>query len=58
VAFGSLFGFVGLLLAVPVSASIGVLLRYAMSRYMQSEFYTGEPPLDEETAAGNGTTGP
>jgi predicted PurR-regulated permease PerM len=32
-AFGYLFGFVGLLLAVPLAAAIGVLTRFALSRY-------------------------
>jgi predicted PurR-regulated permease PerM len=40
-AFGSLFGFVGLLLAVPLAASIGVLARYALSRYLASPLYHG-----------------
>jgi predicted PurR-regulated permease PerM len=40
-AFGLLFGFVGLLVAVPVSAAIGVLVRFAISRYLQSELYHG-----------------
>ena len=31
-AFGWLFGFVGLMIAVPAAASIGVVLRYAMAR--------------------------
>lgn len=43
VAFGALFGFVGLLIAVPVSAAIGVLVRFGLARYMESAFYTGEP---------------
>lgn len=43
VAFGSLLGFVGLLLAVPLAASIGVVLRFAMKRYQSSFFYTGDP---------------
>jgi predicted PurR-regulated permease PerM len=42
-AFGYLFGFVGLLVAVPVSATIGVLARFALRRYLESSFYTGEP---------------
>lgn len=42
-AFGYLFGFVGLLVAVPVSAIIGVLARFGLKRYLQSSFYTGEP---------------
>lgn len=40
-AFGYLFGFVGLLVAVPLAATIGVLLRFALRRYLQSSFYTG-----------------
>jgi len=41
-AFGYLFGFVGLLVAVPLAATIGVLLRFALRRYLQSSLYTGE----------------
>jgi predicted PurR-regulated permease PerM len=40
-AFGSLFGFVGLLLAVPLAAAIGVLVRFALGRYLESPLYTG-----------------
>jgi predicted PurR-regulated permease PerM len=42
-AFGYLFGFVGLLIAVPLAAVIGVLVRFALRRYLESPFYTGEP---------------
>ena len=42
-AFGYLFGFVGLLVAVPLAATIGVLARFALRRYLESSFYTGEP---------------
>lgn len=41
IAFGSLFGFTGLIVAVPVAAAIGVLVRFGISRYMDSEFYRG-----------------
>jgi len=41
-AFGYLFGFVGLLVAVPLAATIGVLCRFALRRYLHSSFYTGE----------------
>jgi predicted PurR-regulated permease PerM len=41
-AFGYLFGFVGLLVAVPVAAAIGVLARFALRQYMASAIYTGE----------------
>jgi predicted PurR-regulated permease PerM len=43
-AFGYLFGFVGLLLAVPAAAAIAVLFRFGLSRYLASPFYTGEKP--------------
>lgn len=43
-AFGYLFGFVGLLLAVPVAAAAGVLTRFALHRYRASPIYTGNPP--------------
>lgn len=38
-AAGSLFGFVGILLAVPVAAALGVLVRFAMARYLASPLY-------------------
>jgi predicted PurR-regulated permease PerM len=41
-AFGYLFGFVGLLVAVPLAATIGVLARFGLRRYLESSFYTGE----------------
>jgi predicted PurR-regulated permease PerM len=41
-AFGYLFGFVGLLIAVPVAAVIGVLLRFALAQYLASPLYTGK----------------
>ncbi|HVX99901.1 MAG TPA: AI-2E family transporter [Pseudorhodoplanes sp.] len=40
-AFGYLFGFVGLLVAVPVAAAIGVLTRFLLKQYLASPFYTG-----------------
>ena len=43
-AFGALFGFVGMLVAVPVAASIGVLARFAVERYKDSRYYRGTPP--------------
>ena len=41
-AGGQLFGFVGVLLALPTAAVIGVLLRYAHERYINSQLYTGQ----------------
>jgi predicted PurR-regulated permease PerM len=40
-AFGALFGFVGLLIAVPAAAAVGVLVRFAIERYLQSPMYRG-----------------
>jgi predicted PurR-regulated permease PerM len=42
-AGGSLFGFLGLLLAVPSAAAIGVLVRFAIARYLESPVYLGRP---------------
>ena len=53
-AGGALFGFVGLLLAVPVAASIGVLVRFGIGRYLMSPLYQGHDqvmvPEDVATA--------
>ena len=40
-AFGYLFGFVGMLVAVPLAAVIGVLVRFALARYLASKLYLG-----------------
>jgi predicted PurR-regulated permease PerM len=39
--FSYLFGFLGLLVAVPVSAAIGVLVRFALRTYLASSVYRG-----------------
>lgn len=41
-AFGYLLGFLGLLLAVPLAAAVGVLVRFAINQYLESPLYTGE----------------
>lgn len=46
-AFGSLFGFVGLLVAVPVSASLGVIARFLFSKYKEGRLYQGLATRDE-----------
>ncbi len=40
-AFGTLFGFVGMLIAVPVAAAIGVLARFGVDEYKDSRLYKG-----------------
>lgn len=59
-AFGTLFGFVGLLIAVPAASSVAVLVRFALRKYRASAFYSPNvglvsaagaqalPPPDEE----------
>jgi predicted PurR-regulated permease PerM len=49
--FSYLFGFVGILVAVPVAAAFGVLVRFALDTYLASSVYRGtghaadaEPP--------------
>jgi predicted PurR-regulated permease PerM len=39
--FGSLFGFVGMLVAVPVAAIIGVLARFLINEYKSGQLYKG-----------------
>lgn len=40
-AFGAVFGFVGLLVAVPVAASLGVLARFGIAQYRDGRLYRG-----------------
>ncbi len=46
--FGALFGFVGMLIAVPVAAALGVLARFGTSIYLDSRLYTGLEGQDQE----------
>ncbi|MCX7564832.1 AI-2E family transporter [Sulfitobacter sp. F26169L] len=39
--FGTLFGFVGMLVAVPVAAAMGVIARFAVEQYQNSLLYRG-----------------
>ena len=50
-AFGTVFGFVGMLIAVPVAASIGVLTRFAIEQYRGSLLYQGTTALARPEAA-------
>ncbi|MEL6436248.1 MAG: AI-2E family transporter [Pseudomonadota bacterium] len=54
-AFGSLLGFTGMLIAVPAAAAVGVLVRFALERYLGSDLYMGHgtadvPDRDNEAA--------
>ncbi len=45
--FGALFGFVGMLVAVPVAAALGVLARFGIESYRSSRLYRGLDSLDD-----------
>ena len=40
--FGSIFGLVGMIVAVPVAASIGVIFRFLINQYRNSQVYIGK----------------
>ncbi|RBI73549.1 AI-2E family transporter [Roseovarius sp. TE539] len=46
--FGALFGFVGMLVAVPLAAAFGVLARFAIEQYRHSRLYQGLSDRDPE----------
>ncbi len=50
-AGGAAFGFLGVMLAVPVAATIGVLCRFWLRRYLQSPLYL-DPPRRPDTDGG------
>lgn len=51
---GSLFGFLGMLLALPVASVANVLIRHAMKRYTASHFYL-EHGIEEASLAAEGS---
>ncbi|MGR3271346.1 AI-2E family transporter [Thalassococcus profundi] len=48
--FGSLFGFVGMLVAVPIAAALGVVARFAVAQYKHSRLYRGTFEADQDDA--------
>ena len=49
-AFGAVFGFVGLLVAVPLAAVLGVLTRFGIERYRASALYGGSDAAEAAAA--------
>lgn len=47
-AMGTLFGFVGMLAAVPVAAALGVLARFGIAQYIASRLYRGTASRQDE----------
>lgn len=49
-AGGVLYGFIGILFALPVAAALGVLVRYGIESYLKSPYYLGDiPPLKKRS---------
>jgi predicted PurR-regulated permease PerM len=49
-AFGTLFGFVGMLVAVPLAATLGVLARFALAQYLSGRLYRGLDDSGDDAA--------
>ncbi|PKP74550.1 MAG: AI-2E family transporter [Alphaproteobacteria bacterium HGW-Alphaproteobacteria-6] len=56
-AFGTIFGFVGMLVAVPVAAALGVVARFGVAQYLDSRLYRGleaaEPEVGDNDTGGD-----
>ena len=46
---GSIYGFLGILLAIPVAATVGVLLRFFVTKYLDSSIYSGHSKNKDES---------
>lgn len=55
-AFGQLFGFIGVMLALPASAVIKVFVLEGLARYRRSSFYLGSAAAQPEAIAGPSST--
>jgi predicted PurR-regulated permease PerM len=54
-AFGLLFGTVGVLLAVPLSAVAGVMVRFIIRKYKASSLYLGDEMAEDPVTSAPGT---
>ena len=45
--FGALFGFIGMLVAVPIAAALGVIARFGVEQYRDSRLYRGLEGKDD-----------
>ena len=52
-AGGSLFGFTGMLIALPMTAIIGVLVRFTISEYKTSNLYIKDKEMDKKSIEEN-----
>ena len=53
IASGYLFGFLGLLISVPLAASVGVLVRHLIRGYYESSMHNGRSDSEHEASAAN-----
>ena len=51
-AFGMMFGFTGMLVAVPLAASVAVLVRFGLAQYQASSLYGAAVSRDDEDREG------
>jgi predicted PurR-regulated permease PerM len=56
-AFGSVFGFVGMLVAVPIAAVLGVMTRFGLAQYRTSRLYRGLEAVEKAGIDGPDTPG-
>lgn len=56
--FAYLFGFVGVLVAVPMAAAIAVLVRFALEVYLSSSIYMGRAAAEQASLQQNVEKGP
>lgn len=55
-AGGALFGFTGVLLALPVAAVVGVLVRFGIEQYLESDLYHGHGHNERKRLDGSDQT--
>jgi predicted PurR-regulated permease PerM len=44
----TLFGFLGILLALPIAVVLAVLIRFSLTNYFESEIYNGKSDVDKK----------
>lgn len=50
-AFGTMFGFTGMLVAVPVAATMGVIFRFGVAQYLEGKLYKGKQTLVQKAVS-------
>lgn len=50
-AGGVLFGFLGIMMAMPIAAALSVIVRFTLKKYYESDFYQGSPSQKRKLAS-------